>query len=313
MSQASSIAATGWMQAGSLPPLLGREAEPGWVQHWRGYYGIDFSATGVQQRVGHLDVAGYRLAVQVYRPLQNVRGTCIILHGYYDHMGLYGNLYGWALQQGFCVLTCDLPGHGLSTGLRASIGSFAEYQQVLTALRELVAPLQLPQPVHLIGQSTGAAIAMELALHGWPPDLGQLVMLAPLVRPRAWRQSHLLYLGLKSFVRQIPRKRALNSGDPQFVEFLEQDPLQAQILPTAWVGALASWIPQVERANRSTLTPIIVQGDADSTVDWQHNLTVLKEKFTSPHVCILPGAQHHLVNELEHYRQQGFDFIGQFL
>lgn len=315
MSQPITAGHMDWMQADSLPPLLGRESEPQWVQLWRAYYGIDFAGrlAGVQQRLGRFDVAGYRLAAQVCRPAETPRGTCIVLHGYYDHMGLYGHLYAWVLQQGFCVLTCDLPGHGLSSGARASIGSFGEYQQVLTALRELVSPLELPQPVHLIGQSTGAAIGMELALRGWPADLGQLVLLAPLVRPRAWKQSRLLYQGLKPFVQEIPRRRSHNSGDQQFIDFLQQDPLQASVLPTAWVGALADWIPRIEQAGRSPVSPVIVQGDADRTVDWKHNLQVLGEKFTSPRVHILPGAQHHLVNELEHYRQQGFEFIGKHL
>lgn len=306
---------TDWMQTDSLPQITGNEPEPAWVRHWRAYYGIDFagSAGAVQQRLGHLDVAGYRLAVQLYRQPEPGRGTCIVLHGYYDHMGLYGHLYAWALQNGFSVLTCDLPGHGLSSGARASIGSFAEYQQVLQALLGLLQPLQLRQPVHLIGQSTGAAIGLELALHAWPQELGQLVLLAPLVRPRAWKQSRILLRGLKPFVEQIPRRRSYNSGDPAFIEFLQQDPLQAQILPTAWVGALANWIPRIERAERSRVAPIIVQGDADRTVDWQHNLRVLEEKFSQPKICMLPGAQHHLVNELEHYRDQGFAFIEKHL
>lgn len=306
---------TDWMDTRSLPRLLSGEPEPDWVRHWRAYYRIDFaqSADGVTQRLGRVEVAGYQLAVQLYRPQRQLQGTCIVLHGYYDHMGLYGHLYAWALQQGFAVLTCDLPGHGLSSGARASIESFAEYQQVLQVLLQLTEPLRLPGPVHLIGQSTGAAIGLELALRGWPGQLGRLVMLAPLVRPRAWRQSRLLYQGLSPFVRQIPRRRSQNSGDEEFLQFLQQDPLQAAVLPTAWVGALSRWIPQIEQAGSVKVSPVIVQGDADRTVDWKHNLDVLQDKFASPEICILPGAQHHLVNELEHYRQQGFHFIEKHL
>ena len=313
MEQATDLTVSDWMQPGSLPPALSNGVEPGWVQHWRSYYGIDFTAMGVTQQLMRLDVAGYQLAVQVYRPQAPVQGTCLIMHGYYDHMGLYSHLYAWALQAGFCVLTCDLPGHGISSGARASINSFSEYQQVLAALLGLLEPLNLPRPVHFIGQSTGAAIGLELALRGWPQELGQLAMLAPLIRPRAWRQGYLLYRSLKPFVQKIARSRLVNSGDADFVAFLQQDPLQSNVLPTAWVGALADWIPEIEQAKRSGITPIIVQGDSDRTVDWKHNLAVLEEKFTQPNICLLPGAQHHLVNELEHYRQQGFALIEQYL
>ena len=315
MNQPDISRATDWMQVTSLSPLTGPATEPGWVAHWRAYYGIDFAArsAAVRQQLGRLDVAGYQLAAQYYLPPGVPRGSCIVLHGYYDHMGLYGHLYSWLLEQGFTILTCDLPGHGLSTGARASIGSFDEYQQVLQALLAQVAPLQLPAPVHLVGQSTGAAIGLELALRGWPGELDQLVMLAPLVRPRAWQQSKMLYHSLRPFVRQIPRRRSHNSGDESFLQFIHQDPLQPGVLPVAWVGALAHWIPRIEQAAPVAMTPIIVQGDADRTVDWQHNLDVLQNKFANPDICILPGAQHHLVNELEHYRQQGFEFIGRRL
>ena len=40
----------------------------------------------------------------------------------------------WALDQGFAVIACDLPGHGLSSGERASIKDFAEYQSTLQGL-----------------------------------------------------------------------------------------------------------------------------------------------------------------------------------
>lgn len=304
-----------WLQAGSLPPLVSPEPEPGWVAHWRAYYGIDFIVGGraAAQKLGRLKVAGYQLAVQHYLPLSAQRGSCIVLHGYYDHMGLYGHLFDWLLQQGFAVLTCDLPGHGLSSGPRASIQSFNEYQQVVQALLALVKPLGLPTPVHLIGQSTGGAIGLELALRDWPAELGRLVLLAPLVRPRAWRQSWLMYQGLRHFVGQIPRRRSDNSGDVAFLEFVSRDPLQAKVLPTAWVGALARWIPDIEQASPVGVTPLIVQGDADQTVDWQHNLQILADKFSSPEVCMLPGARHHLVNELEHYRQQSFEFLDRHL
>ncbi|EGH46593.1 hypothetical protein PSYPI_31521, partial [Pseudomonas syringae pv. pisi str. 1704B] len=56
------------------------------------------------------------------------------------------------------------------------------------------------------------------------------------------------------------------------------DPLQPLRLPTAWVGALAQWIVRVESAPRSLRSPLIIQGEADMTVDWSHNLAILKEQ-----------------------------------
>ena len=295
----------------SLPDMAMHSVDPRLAQAWRQYYQIDFAQydTDLVCRLGAVSVAAYRIAMHVYRPVQP-RGTLLVLHGYYDHMGLYGHIYKWALAQGFAVLSCDLPGHGLSSGARGSINSFQEYQQVLQAMFAQAAQLQLPQPWHILGQSTGAAIALDYVLNQQPlTQLGETILLAPLVRPRAWRQSKLLYQLVKPFRSSVPRRYSNNSHDPAFVEFVRQDPLQTQILPTAWVGALAQWIGHIEQAQPSSYSPIIVQGQADMTVDWQHNLQVLNTKFDKPRILLLPEARHHLANEPAALREQFFDFL----
>src|SRR5690606_33677746 len=132
------------------------------------------------------------------------------------------------------------------------------------------------------------------------PEPGATILLAPLVRPRAWGLSKLSYHLVGPFRRQIPRRFSANSGDPEFLDFLQnRDPLQPRILPTAWVGALARWIPRIEGAPRRSQRPLVVQGEADMTVDWQHNLQVLQAKLDRPEILRIPGARHHLVNESE--------------
>ena len=292
-----------------LPPLSAAEAESGpQVRAYRQYYGLQ-NRPDIHSRLGWVEVEGRRLAVQGWWR-DSARATILLLHGYYDHMGLYRHVFDWALTMNFAVLSCDLPGHGLSEGEPASIGDFAEYQAVLAALFHAAELLGLPQPWHLFGQSTGGAILLDYLLTGAPrPDLGQTVLLAPLVRPRDWQRAQLSYRLLRPFVRQIARRYSDNSGDEDFLAFVRRDPLQAQVLPTAWVGALARWIPRIESAPRSAQSPLIIQGDADMTVDWQHNLEVLQDKFSQPEQRILSGARHHLVNEEEGQRRRLFEVL----
>ncbi len=294
-----------------LPALETHSVDPELAQAWRRFYQIDFAQhnSDLDCRLGAVEVSGYRIAMQVCRPVQAV-ASLFVLHGYYDHMGLYGHVFQWALAQGFAVLACDLPGHGLSSGARASINSFSEYQQVLQAMLAKAQELGLPKPWHILGQSTGGAIALDYLLTQQPlSQLGETILLAPLVRPRAWQQSKLLYQLIKPFRSSIPRRYSENSSDAQFIEFIRQDPLQAQVLPTAWVGALAQWIEYIEQAKPSGRSPIIIQGEGDKTVDWQHNLTVLEDKFAAPSILRLPAARHHLVNEDLALREQIFSFL----
>ncbi|AXA27334.1 alpha/beta hydrolase [Pseudomonas putida] len=295
----------------SLDALAVRQPLSAQALDYQRFYGLDLT---VHSWLGGFSVAGFDLVGQVWLPQEPV-ATLFLLHGYYDHMGLYRHVIAWALQQGFAVIGCDLPGHGLSSGERASIADFAIYQQVLDALFEQARRLDLPRPWHLCGQSTGGAIVVDHLLHcgEQSPADGQVILLAPLVRPRAWHWSKLSYRVLRHFVDGIERRFSANTNDPAFLAFLEADPLQPRRLPTAWVGALMAWIKRIEAAPHSRRRPLIVQGEADGTVDWPYNLRVLKEKFAEPQILLLPEARHHLANELPDIRQRYFTFLDQRL
>ncbi|AYC31055.1 alpha/beta hydrolase [Pseudomonas cavernae] len=290
-----------------LHTLVEPALEPPQLVAYRAFYGLEFA--GAHGRMGLFPAAGYQIVAQAWWPAQP-RGTLLLQHGYYDHVGLYRHLIGWALERGFAVLACDLPGHGLSSGARASIDDFAEYQTVLAGLFEQSAALGLPTPWHLCGQSTGGAILIDYLLRGEVrEEVAETLLLAPLVRPRAWCWSKFSYRLLKPFVASIPRRFSANSNDAEFLEFIQRDPLQPLTLPTAWVGALAHWVPYIEAAPPSGRRPLIVQGEADETVDWRHNLDVLEDKFAGPELLLLPEARHHLVNESAPLRRCYLDFL----
>ena len=247
----------------SLLPLSARQPLSTQAQAYQRFYGLDLPARrdAVQRWLGRFEAAGYELVGQVWLPAAPV-ATLVLLHGFYDHMGLYRHVIDWALDQSYAVIACDLPGHGLSSGARASIDDFADYQQVLLALFEQGRALDLPQPWHLCGQSTGGAIVIDHLLYGdgQSPAQGEVILLAPLVRPRAWRWSKLSYRLLRPFVNGIARRFSENSNDPTFLPFLQTDPLQPRRLPTAWVGALVEWVKRIEAAPASMRRPLIIQG-----------------------------------------------------
>ena len=281
------------------------------------FYGLDFPQreVPVRRQLGRFSAGGYDLVSQVWWPESTPVATLLVIHGFYDHMGLYRHVIEWGLNRGFVVITCDLPGHGLSSGARASIDDFAQYQAVLQGLFIEAQSLALPQPWHLCGQSTGGAIVLDHALRqgDQSPAQGRVILLAPLIRPKDWRWSKFSYYLLRGFVKGIARRFSENSNDPQFLPFLQADPLQPVRLPTAWVGALARWIPRIERATPCSRRPLVIQGEADKTVDWQYNLEVLKTKFDQPQVLLLPEARHHLANETAEIRERYFAFLNKHL
>ena len=301
----------------SLQPLAAGQPLSSEALAYQRFYGLDFPhrTPAPKRQLGCFSAGGYQLVSQVWWPDAPPVATLFVIHGFYDHMGLYRHVIEWGLNRGFVVIACDLPGHGLSSGERASIDDFAQYQAVLQGLFIEAQSLQLPQPWHLCGQSTGGAIVLDhLLRYGeQSPAQGKAILLSPLVRPKDWGWSKLSYYLLRPFVKGIARRFSENSNDPAFLPFLQADPLQPLRLPTAWVGALARWIPRIENASPSARQPLVVQGQADKTVDWQHNLEVLKTRFNQPRVLLLPEARHHLANETAAIREQYFGFLDQYL
>ena len=290
------------------------DLEPGRVCNdaalrYAGYYDIDFTRH-VSQHLGKIHADGFDLAVQIWKP-NRPTGTLFILHGYYDHMGLYKHVIRWALGHKLAVVAFDLPGHGLSSGDRASIDCFLRYQAALDGVLQHAVNWDLPAPWHFLGQSTGGAILIDRLLHGpLPGETGETILMAPLVRPKQWGMSQMSLRLLGGFVQQLGRRFTENSNDQDFLAFVrERDPLQPLVLPVAWVQALEKWIPRIEAAMPAPHRPLIIQGQEDGTVDWQHNIKVLQEKFDAPELLYVPKARHHLANEGKAMRKQYLDWL----
>lgn len=279
------------------------------------FYGLDFGGriAGLQHGIGYIDVStplpsDYRIVVQLFQ-VPAPRGTVLVMHGYFDHVGLFDHVIEHLLAAGFDVVSFDLPGHGLSSGDRAAITSFSEYQYVLDAVLAGLAKTRLVVPLSVVAQSTGGAIIMEWLLRSGATNdtcpFAAVVTFAPLVRPVNWAFNRTLYVLLRFFRRYIARKFAPNSHDEDFLRFLrEQDPLQSRFLSVRWVGAMKKWIPRIERATPCPYPLVVVQGDEDGTVDWRHNLKVVREKFTGARVHMIATGRHQLANESPALRAQ---------
>lgn len=290
----------------SMPPFRFAETEaPGEsVYPYLHFYGLEPGpdVPGTSYRLGYLDAAGYRLAVHYYRQPES-RGTVFLFHGYLDHTGLYSRIIHHCLWQGMDVLIYDLPGHGLSSGEPTAIQSFREYQRILLTVLALSRG-QTAGPWVAVGQSTGGGVLVDylLSCREAPEAIAfrGVVLLAPLIRPAGFRMGKLVHTLTRPFQDQWKRVFVENSNDSDFVRFLKNhDPLQAQGIAMAWLTALRRWVSRIEAALPVDYDLAIVQGEQDTTVEWRHNLRVLKRKFRRVRLYQIPEGRHHLVNEAE--------------
>lgn len=298
---------------------LSRSSEPSDLdREYFDYYDINFSEQleDLTHYFGKISVplsADYNAdgdvsVVAHYFKKEKAAGTCFVVHGFTDHVGIFAQLINYLLHRGLSVVAFDLPGHGLSDGKPLHVNDFADYGVVLDTVRAMLAP-EVAKPMHLMGQSMGGAIIMDYLLtnqfHEDKTSFSKVMLLAPLVRPAGWRSIRLASLLLSPVLRSVKRKFTQSSNDAQFLEFQKNaDPLQARRIPTSWVHAMIKWVQQFRQLNWSDQQLLIIQGKKDETIDFRHGASVLRDKFPKAKTIMINGAKHHLACEDEQHFQR---------
>lgn len=258
-----------------------------------------------------------KVATHFWR-LQESIGTVFLVHGLFDHVGIYQKITAYFLSQGFSVIAVDLPGHGLSEGGATQISSFSDYGDVVGDTLTYFTEEITGKPVYGVGQSTGSAVLMSLCFdrqrsaRRLPFD--RLVFLGPLVRPRKWLIGRLAFKLFGRFMSHVQRDLSTpNSHDSEFHSFLRYyDCLQPRKLCITWVGALHQWVETFAEQPVLNIPVLLIQGTADTVVDWRFNVSVIKTRFPGMQVNYVEGAMHHLANEADPWRTAIFNGIGQF-
>lgn len=282
------------------------------------FYGINFSRIfPVEHDFGYVDVGQYRIACYYwgYHPRQS-KGTILLMHGLFDHIGLLKYMIEYGLRRGYSVVTFDLPGHGLSTGERAAINEWSEYVAVLKKVID-VFQVKYPKPWHVIAQSTGGAVLMDYLIDGGfdktNSPFKNIILLAPLVRPKNWTYSKLAIVSFGWLIGNPVRAFTKNSNDPEFLRFIrEDDPLQPQVISLVWLHALMRWMKRFKKLPNSQLSPVLIQGGNDGTVNGPYNIKYLSKKFNRPMVHWIPEARHQLINESTEIREKIMCFMDHY-
>lgn len=273
------------------------------------YYGLDTSSG--EHYFGKFRSGRHVLAAHAFVP-EVPRATVIFMHGFYDHVGTFASTIGHLLELELAVVTYDQPGHGLSSGPRARIKSFTVYMSVFDDFLRLVHE-HMPPPYHVLAHSTGAAIVVDRLLTHKGTEFERVVLVAPLVRSAYWGLSKTLSPVVDVFVDDVPRVFRDNTSDERFLEFVRQDPLQSRRTSLAWFDTLVAWNETIDRYPPSPQPIVIIQGDADSVVDWEYNLKFLEGKFPNARVETIGSGRHQLLNEAPALRGRVLQIVDEVL
>ena len=287
----------------SKGPLYNR-----FVETYTAYYGIVFP--GVVHYVGVIPTVNYTIATQLFLPSASI-GTVFIVHGYFDHSAMMRQCIRACIEMGFSVIAIDLPGHGLSSGERASIGCFSEYAMVLD---ECIAYCKsfLPAPFHFVAHSTGCSAGLEwfhtpVLLNNSIID--KVIFLAPLVRSVGSTAARLLFGLLKDRIKTINGFYKPTTSDPEFDLFRKNDPLRPKNFPLRWLNAALEWNKKIQSQGLLDRKITVLQGTLDNVVDWKYNTDFLKRKTRASEMYYVNGARHQLHNEREDLRGQVINLL----
>ncbi|MEM8618020.1 MAG: alpha/beta hydrolase [Pseudomonadota bacterium] len=105
------------------------------------------------------EVRGHRLRMDVWDPESAAKGTIILVHGAGGHGRLLAPFAAPLCQNGWRVLSPDLPGYGLTQPDRSKTLKYAEWVEIIAELANAQ-----PGPVVLVGASMGGLTAVYAAI-----------------------------------------------------------------------------------------------------------------------------------------------------
>lgn len=257
-------------------------------------------------------------------PVDQPRGTVLVVHGHGEHIGRYAHVADDLNRQGWAVAGYDQRGHGRSPGRR---GRLAHSDDLLHDLAAAIdqARARWPQgPFVVLGHSMGGATAARFALGqmgleaaAWARHVDGYVLSSPAldVAPSLW-QRMLLAVGRRlapDLGAPSGLKSAWVSRDPAEVAKYDADPLvHDTIAPRLADFLIESGRRVLECAPRWQVPTLLIYAGSDRCVD-----PAGSDRFAAaaPHQWVtaraFPTLYHEIFNEPE--RQEVLDEMHHWL
>lgn len=252
----------------------------------------DWGPSPVWHQMGFLPVTlsggrSERLGVNVFFPQGPSKGTLLFVHGYMSHAANFAYTFSWFVARGWTVTTLDLPGHGLSTGPRADVASFADYGDAVRTWLDWAFAQPWPGPRVLLAHSLGSAACLEALRRPGTPRPDQIVFCAPLLRTDWYPALQAGEAALGWAVREFPSRFGWDGY------------LDGYVMPLHWFRALGSWLDSLTRQRPLDLPLTIYSGDKDDVVDEGWNRTEYSRLVPGARYVVLPGKGHLFLSNRE--------------
>ncbi len=249
---------------------------------------------------------GLRLFFQSWRPEATARAAVLVVHGFGEHSGRYGNLVNHLVPQGFAMYALDHRGHGRSPGQRGHILHWSQYRADLERFQQEVAAQEGGKPLFLYGHSMGSLIVLDYLLTQ-PSGLRGAIVSGVLLEPGQTAKP--LLVALARLFSQLWPSFSLKLGlDPQalsrheaVVQAYRTDPLVHGQASARWGTEVLRTIQAVKARVQDIRTPLLIlHGEAD-TINRVEGAHWLWQKVATPDkvLRVYPGGFHEPHNDLD--------------
>jgi alpha-beta hydrolase superfamily lysophospholipase len=203
-------------------------------------------------------------------PVENSRGSVLIVHGLGEHGARYRDVAQWFNQRGYSARSYDQRGHGRSPGQRGALRHGDDLLSDLTMVYRDYENRASTPPL-LLGHSMGGLVALRTVLDERIAPQG-LVLSSPALR--SWEANGMIKLAwvLAHVVPRLPLRNGLPykylSHDTALVESYRNDPLRtAMITPRLADFIFRAGASCIEDAHRLAVPTMLLVADSDHLVD----------------------------------------------
>ncbi|WP_082233542.1 alpha/beta hydrolase [Halobacillus massiliensis] len=232
------------------------------------------------------------------------KATVVIVHGAFEHSKRYTHIINKLNEDGYSVITGDLPGQGESDGKKGHIISFDEY---LHKVMEWINKANEERPVFLLGHSMGGLISIRL-MQKLYPHIDGLILSSPALGlgQRASKPMELASLVLNKLWPNLlvssPVDAEMVTGNPEIIESYKNDQLILKKVSIRWYREFQKAIQQAFKHVKyfPDLPVLIMQSGRDVLVDpkktyeWFHLINTEEKTYKE-----WPDFYHELFNEQE--------------
>ena len=268
----------------------------------------------------------------------HARGTVVVLGGRGDFMERYFETMRDLQDRGYAVASVDFRGQGGSERsrgdkLRSTVGSFARYDDDLTALMEQAVLTQCPPPYVALGHSTGGHVLLRsFPSQAW---FHKVVLVSPLVDivygpwPRPVAAALVAAANLSGLgrlylpgVQKRPLGRADFPGNPLTSDEWRwnRDSATLERAPQLGLGgATYAWLRAARRSLKTTArmkrvpVPVLVVASGCDRVVCNEAIRALARRVPGIALAFVPGARHEILSERQDIRSQFFAAFDSFL